>query len=589
MKRKTILSILFVCFQVLALSAATRYTVSSPDGKTVVTVSVGTNLSYSVAVDGKVVLDDCAIALQLPSETLGTNAKVRQAKVKRIRETIRPVVPLVQAEVDNHCNQLSMAFVGGYAVDFRAYDGGVAYRFSTTRKGQVEIVDERCEVRLPAGSTAVVSPVGGFKSSCEEIYQTLSPSALAQTGQMTYLPVLIDTGQGCKLLFSESDLRDYPGMFLKGGDGGFTSVFPPCPLEFGPDGDRSVSFAKTASYIARTDGTRTFPWRYFCIARDDKELVTNQLTVQLAGPCEIKDPSWIRPGQVSWDWWNHKMIWNVDFVSGINTATYKAYIDFASKYGVPYVILDEGWARTTGDIEQTIDAIDMPELIRYGKERGVGLILWLPWLTVENHMECFALYEKWGVAGLKIDFMDRQDQWMVNYYERVVREAARHHLLVDFHGAYKPSGLEQRYPNLLSYEGVRGLEYNGGCEPRNSIWLPFVRNAVGAMDFTPGAMNSAQPEHNRTTDPAPMASSTRAYQMALYIAFGSGIQMLADSPTRYYENPACTEFITSVPVTWDETRVLSAKAGDHLMVAKRKGRKWYVAAITGDKAQVVAA
>ena len=206
-------------------------------------------------------------------------------------------------------------------------------------------------------------------------------------------------------------------------------------------------------------------------------------------------------------------------------------------------------------------------------------------LTVENNMELFAKYEEWGVAGCKIDFMDRQDQWMVNFYERVVKEAAKHHLLIDYHGAYKPAGLEQRYPNLLSYEGVRGLEQCGGCEPKNSIWLPFMRNAVGPMDFTPGAMLNAQPEQNHTTDANAMGAGTRAYQMALYVVFESGIQMLSDSPTRYLENPECTEFIASVPVTWDETRVLSAKAGDHLVVAKRKDNKWFIGAITGDRPQ----
>lgn len=583
MKKITLLFAL-LAFGLLHVQAK-DYTVKSPDGKTVITVSVDKKVAYSVSVDGNEVLKNCAIALQLPGETLGENAKVKRAQTKAIYERIRPVVPMKFAEIADHCNQLTLSFDRDFAIDFRAYDKGVAYRFSTQKKGQIDVKDECCELRFATDNKAVISRTGHFRTSCEEPYSTVQTAAYGADDRMTYLPIFIETPT-VKLLFSESDLRDYPGMFLKGtGENAMRAVFPPCPLEFTPDGDRSVKFTKTANYIARTDGTRTFPWRFFMIAREDADIITNTMSAVLGGRNEIKDPSWIKPGQVSWDWWNHKMIWNVDFVSGINNDTYKAYIDFASKYGIKYIILDEGWSRTTRDPLNTIDAIDLPELISYGKQRGVGLVLWLTWLTVENNMELFAKYEEWGVAGCKIDFMDRQDQWMVNFYERVVKEAAKHHLLIDYHGAYKPAGLEQRYPNLLSYEGVRGLEQCGGCEPKNSIWLPFMRNAVGPMDFTPGAMLNAQPEQNHTTDANAMGAGTRAYQMALYVVFESGIQMLSDSPTRYLENPECTEFIASVPVTWDETRVLSAKAGDHLVVAKRKDNKWFIGAITGDQPQ----
>lgn len=281
------------------------------------------------------------------------------------------------------------------------------------------------------------------------------------------------------------------------------------------------------------------------------------------------------------------MIWGVDFKAGINNDTYKYYIDFASKFGIPYIILDEGWARTTRDPFNSIDAIDIPELVAYGKSRNVGLILWLPWLTVENNMDLFKRYAEWGIPGVKIDFMDRSDQWMVNFYERVIKEAAKYNMVVDFHGSFKPAGLERRYPNLLSYEGVRGMEQNEGCRPENTIWLPFIRNAVGAMDFTPGSMNSAQPEHNRCTDPNPMGMGTRACQMAMYVVFESGIQMLSDSPTRYYAEEECTRFISSVPVTWDETRVVDAKAGEYVVVARRKGSRWFIGAMGAGDARTL--
>lgn len=584
---KKILLLSLCAMACMAVRAQKANVLKSPDGTIAVSVTTGKNISYSVSADGNTILDDCVLGMTVDGKNLGPNAKLKGVKRSSINETLHPEVPLKMSSVQNRCNTMTMNFSGDFAVEFRAFDNGVAYRFVTRKKGRVNVDNETFTINFPADYTADVSHVNNFKTSCETTYNHISTKSFKPSDDMTYLPILIRTDKKYRILISETDLKDYPGMFLKGtGNNGMSALFPPCPLEFGPDGDRSVKFTKTASYIANTTGTRSFPWRYFMIAKNDKDILLNQLTYQLSSPCEIKNPSWIKPGQVSWDWWNHKMIWNVDFKSGINNDTYKYYIDFASKYGIPYIILDEGWAKSTTDPYNTIKDIDLPELIRYGKSKNVGLILWLPWLTVENHLsDIFAKYEQWGVPGVKIDFMDRQDQWMVNYYERVVKEAAKHHILVDFHGAYKPSGLDRRYPNLLSYEGVRGLENNEWVTPENSIYLPFMRNAVGAMDFTPGAMSSAQQQYVRSTDPTPMVGGTRSYHMALYVVFESGIQMLCDSPTRYYAEPECTEFIASVPVTWDETRVIDAKVGEYVVVAKRKGNKWFVGAITGSKPQ----
>ena len=263
--------------------------------------------------------------------------------------------------------------------------------------------------------------------------------------------------------------------------------------------------------------------------------------------------------------------------------TYKYFIDFASKFGIPYIIMDEGWAKSTRDPYTPNPDVDLHELIRYGKEKNVGIVLWLTWLTVEKNFDLFKTFNEWGIKGVKIDFMDRSDQWMVNYYERVAQEAARHHLFVDFHGSFKPAGLEYKYPNVLSYEGVRGMEQMGGCKPENSIYLPFMRNAVGPMDYTPGAMISMQPNIYRSERPNSASIGTRAYQMALFVIFESGLQMLADNPTLYYRNEDCTRFITQVPVTGDETVVLEAKVGEYVIVAKRKGEKWFIGGMTNDK------
>ena len=311
------------------------------------------------------------------------------------------------------------------------------------------------------------------------------------------------------------------------------------------------------------------------------------MTYQLAGSNQLKETDWIKPGLTSWEWWNGAIPYgpDVNFVSGCNLETYKYFIDFASRYNVPYILMDEGWAKSTRDPFTPNPDVDLHELISYGKEKNVGIILWLTWLTVENNFDLFETFEEWGVKGVKIDFMDRSDQWMVNFYERVAKEAAKHHLFVDFHGSFKPSGLEYMYPNVLSYEGVRGMEQMGGCHPDNSLYLPFIRNAVGPMDYTPGAMISMQPEVYQSNRPNSASMGTRAYQLALYIVFESGIQMMADNPTLYYRNEDCTHFISEVPQIWDETIALEAEAGEYVVVAKRKGAKWYIGAITNNKQQ----
>jgi alpha-glucosidase len=305
------------------------------------------------------------------------------------------------------------------------------------------------------------------------------------------------------------------------------------------------------------------------------------MTLKLAPKSELKDVSWIKPGQASWEWWNGATPYgpDVNFVSGYNLDTYKYYIDFASKFGIKYIIMDEGWANSTTDPYSPNPNVDVHELIRYGKEKNVGIVLWLTWLTVDKNMPLFKTFKEWGIAGVKIDFMDRSDQVMVNYYEKVAKEAAQHHIFVDFHGAFKPAGLEYKYPNLLSYEGVRGMEQMDGCRPDNSLYLPFMRNAVGPMDYTPGAMISMQPEAYRSERPNSASIGTRAYQLALFVVFESSLQMLADNPTLYYREKECTEFITSVPTTWDETKALEAKAGQYVIVAKRKGNKWFIGGI----------
>lgn len=568
------------------IMAQKKYELTSPDRQVKATVSVGEQLTYNLAYGNETLLDNCTLGMEIGEEKLGTNPKVVRASRKNVSETITPVVPLKYATVDNHYNQLLLKFRGGYSIEFRAFDNGFAYRFITDRKGEMEVKNETCGLHFPGDYLLHMQQPGGFKTSYEEEYRHVESKEWKESDRMALLPLLIDTRKDCKILFSESDLSDYPGMFLKSrGANSVEAVFPRVPLEFGEDGDRSQKILKEADYIARTEGKRNFPWRYFVIAPNDGALIENTMTLQLAEKNVLDDTSWIKPGQASWEWWNGATPYgpDVNFEAGCNLDTYKYFIDFAAHYGIPYIIMDEGWAMSTRDPYTPNPKVDVHELIRYGKEKNVGIVLWLTWLTVENNFGLFETFEKWGVKGVKIDFMDRSDQWMVNFYERVAKEAAKHHLLVDFHGSFKPSGLEYKYPNVISYEGVRGMEQMGGCRPDNSVYLPFIRNAVGPMDYTPGAMLSMQPEVYRSERPNSASIGTRAYQMALFVIFESGLQMMADNPTLYYRNDECSRFLTQVPQTWDETIALKAKVGEYVIVAKRKGEKWYIGGMTNNQ------
>ena len=562
--------------------------VKSPNGELNLSVDVKDKIYYSVSYGNDLLLKDCYLNLQLENETLGNNPKLRSTKKGVIDESVKREIPLKNAVVKNHCNTLRMNFAGNYAVEFRVFDNGVAYRFITDKKGDNIVMGEDFVLNFPANYKAHLSQPNGFKTSYEYPYTHVNSEEYKATDRMSYLPILLETDKPYKILISEADLHDYPCMFLKStGQNGMQSLFPKVPLEFGEDGDRSLKILKEADYIAKTAGKRSFPWRFMVITKEDKPLLENETVYNLSTPCVLEDYSWIKPGQVSWEWWHDARLYGVDFRSGYNMDSYKYYIDFASKFGIPYIIMDEGWAKSTRDPYTPNPTINLAELIQYGKERNVKIVLWLTWLAVENNFDLFKTFADWGVAGVKIDFMDRSDQWMVNYYERVAKEAAKHKLFVDFHGSFKPAGLERKYPNVLSYEGVLGMEQGGNCRPANSIYLPFMRNAVGPMDFTPGSMLSAQPEDNRSTRANAMGSGTRAYQMALFVVFESGLQMLADNPVYYYRERPCTEFISSVPVTWDETKVLYAKVGEAVVVARRKGDKWFIGGITNNEGRTI--
>ncbi len=583
-RHKFITLFLFSVFSV-GVFAQKSFELKSPNSEVKIQIELSDKIHYSVSYGNDLLIEKSYLNMDLRTTVIGANPKLKKATNTKGDEVIEPVVPVKFSKVRNQYNGLILSFAGDYSVEFRAFDDGVAYRFHTNFKGEVEVLSEDFYIQFPKEYLLIAQRPGSFVTSYEEFYDKVKTRDLRPNDKMILLPFIIDTKDKYKIMVSETDVEDYPRMFLKGIDGkGMQSVFPKYPTFLTEEWDRFLRVQQEANYIAKTTGKRSYPWRYFMITTDDKQLVEATLPIKLAPKSKIEDTSWIKPGQSCWEWWNGAIPYgpDVDFVGGYNTATYKYYIDFASKYGIPYLLLDEGWAKSTRDPYTPNDNVDLKELLKYGKEKNVGLVLWLTWTCVENNFDLFKILSEWGVKGLKIDFMDRSDQWMVNYYEKVAAEAAKYHLVIDFHGAFSPAGLEYRYPNVLAYEGVRGMEYTGHTNPDNTMYIPFIRNVVGVMDYTPGAMISMQPDVFSNNRPNSANMGTRAYQLALYVIFESGFQMLADNPSLYYQNPDCTEFISNVPVTWDETKVLHAEFGEYLVVAKRKGDKWFVGAMANN-------
>ena len=585
---KRIISGIIILFVFATYSFAKDYKLSSPDGKIAVTIKPGPGLEWSASYEGKTIVSGAKAGLALSTGNLpGENEIVRKAVYGKINQDLIPVIPNKRSKISDNCNTLLITYKSGISVQFRAYNDGVAYRFETSLKNDIIIKSEITELEFPEGSHSWYPLEDSFMSHNERLYLYCSLDTLGYN-HLASLPTLF-VANGVNVLLTESDINDYPGMWLSdSGPRKIKGVHPLYPEEEKLRSDRDLAVTKTKDYIASTKGTRTFPWRAFVIASNDGKLIESDLVFKLAAPCKIADTKWIKPGQVAWDWWNANNIYGVDFKAGINTETYKYYIDFASQNGIEYVILDEGWYKK-GTVLESIPQIDVPELCRYAESKNVGVILWVVWKTFQDKIdEAVALYEKWGVKGVKVDFMQRDDQPVVNFYQEAMQKTAEHHLLIDFHGAYKPDGAGRTWPNALTREGVKGLEnskWSKDITPDHNLTLPFIRMVAGPMDYTPGAMlnferNNFTPIFNR-----PGSQGTRVHQMALYVVFESPLQMLADSPTNYMKEQECTDFIVKIPVVWDDTRVLDAKIGDYLLLVRKSGNDWFAGALTDWKAR----
>ena len=578
--------ILLVWINGICLAQQRIYHVTSPDGKTELRVQIGDKLAVSLLHNGQEIVSPSPISMDLePARTLGLRPIVKSTTPKSVRESIIPVLPEKRKVIPDVFNELGIQFDGNYGLKLRAYDDGVAYRFTTKLPGQITVRNEELAIHLSPDDSVWFPEETSFLSHSERSYRLLAVKQIADT-QMCCVPAVIVKASGLTIAFSEADLLDYAGLYLRGHGSGqaiLNSKFPPYPLEEQQVRDRTVIVSKAADYVAKTTGTREFPWRVFAIAEKDGDLIENDIIYRLGSPLKLKETAWIKAGKVAWDWWNANNLYGVDFKSGINTETYKYYIDFASRYGLECVIFDEGWSKPS-DLFEINPLMNMEQLFAYAKQKNVGIILWVVWKALDDRMvEALDRFAQWGAVGIKVDFMQRDDQKMVNYYERVAVEAAKRHLLVDFHGAYKPTGFGRTYPNVLTREGVKGLEHSKWSEdvtPKHDVTLPFTRMFAGPMDFTPGAMINATKVDFRPIFNRPMSQGTRCHQLAMYVVYESPLQMLCDSPSNYEREPDAMEFLSVVPTTWDRTKVLNAMIGEYVTVARQKGNDWYVGAMT---------
>lgn len=574
------------------------FTLKSPDGKLDVTVTVGQQVSYTLKHDGKVLLDRCAVALEIggkEEKAFGRDSRFARQKTRTVSEEI--VSPFYRCpSFTAKYNEMSLSFKEPFTLVFRAYDEGVAYRFVTTARDSLTVRNEVAEFNFDddyktwlAWSTAAEGK-DPYAMAFQNLYEKQMLTE-QDTEKAAFLPFVVDYGEGVKLTVTEADLESYPGMFVKaqGEKKQLKGAFAAYPARMAYHPWRHMSYvAERSDCIARTAGKRSFPWRVLAVSEKDTEMPVNNLVYALASPNRIGDYAWVKTGKVAWDWWNDWGLSGVDFKAGINTQTYKYYIDFASENGLPFVVLDEGWYDPyKGDMLTVVPDIDLPELIRYGKEKRVDLILWTVFNVLDEQLEeACRKYAGMGISGFKVDFLDRDDQTAVEMVYRIADACARHRLSLDLHGIYKPTGLNRTYPNVINFESVFGMEEMKWSTVEKDMMqydveMPYIRMMTGPVDYTPGAMRNASKKNFKDIFSNPMSQGTRCHQLATYIVHDSPLTMLADNPTIYRKEQECTDFIASIPNTgFDETRVLQGEMGAYIVTARRIGDRWYVGGMT---------
>ena len=574
---------------------AQEFKLNSPDERLEVTLNLSDRITWNTTLNGNDVIANALISMHLDdNRIIGHAPKLRHKRLERKTEELIPQVPNKDAVIVSEFNQLTLDFKDNYQLIFRAYNDGIAYRFIDGNGKAKNVYREEMTLSFPTGTSSYFPQEESFYSHNERIYVVKEIEEMEEDAFCS-LPVMFNTAVA-KVLFTESALIDYPGMFLaKTSDNAMTATFPKYVLKAVPNEasspDRNQILVEEADYIAKIKGKRSYPWRVFIISDDDRTFVESNLVAQLADTSKIPDADWIKPGQVAWDWYNANNIYGVDFEAGLNMETYTYYIDFAAENGIEYVILDEGWTKSTTEIMEDNENLDVPKLIQYAKTKNVAIILWVLWKPLdENPDEILKLYSDWGAVGIKVDFMQRSDQYVVQSYAKIAEIAAKYKMMVDYHGAFKPAGVERMWPNIINYEGVKGNENNkwsADINPEHNVTLPFIRMAAGPLDFTPGAMVNMNKVDYETGGAnfaplftRPMALGTRAHQVAMYVVYEAPLQMLCESPTIYYKEQETVDFITQIPTVWDETVVLEGAVSDYIVVARRKGGDWYLGAMT---------
>ncbi len=548
-------------------------------------VRASPQLAYTISFNGKSLLDTSFLGLQIQGQPLlGPNLELVTTKTKTVDETY--TIPVGKSkEVRNHYNSVvaeykeSGFFARHLNIEVRAYDDGVAFRYllpETSPPQEVRITDEVTQFRFAHDAEAYPLILQGFRTSYEDQYQEITLSGI-HPDSLIAVPFLVEQPGVGWVAVTEAHLENYAGLYLTHPNGRTTAMV----VKLAPRVDVPEVAVSGATPL-------NSPWRVLMIASELERLIDSDIVLNLNPPSAIVDTSWIKPGKAAWDWWSGSYAQGVDFTPGMNTATMKHYIDFAAASNLQFMLIDAGWSqrgedRFGGDITKPNPEIDMLEILAYAKSKGIGVWLWAHWAAVDRQMdEAFPLFEKWGIAGVKIDYMDRDDQWMVDFYHRVLKKAAEHHLMVDFHGAYKPAGIRRTYPNLMTREGVMGLEYlkwSARTTPKHNVMLAFTRMLAGPMDYTPGGFDDVTAADFQPRSQQPMVLGTRAHELALYVVFESPLMMVSDYPEAYQGQPAF-QFIREVPTSWDETRALNGRVGEYVTVARRSGRDWYVGSIT---------
>lgn len=595
MKKSIVALMAFLMAAGICLGADSKnYSLSSPNGRITVKVSAGSKVKYSVSYNNSVVISPSEIAMTLEDGTVyGGNVQPIGYSKRVVNKTI-DAIAYKKAKVKDNFGELTIKFKE-FNIIFRAYDKGVAYRFTTNTKRLFTVKEETAEFNFPADWDSYVaysaSNEGTIESQYVNDFESLYnhvPISGWEKDRLAFLPALFEAPTGVKVLITEADLRNYPGMFLLG-DGSKTvrGHFAPYPTRETQGGHHMLGgvVKERADYIASGTPGQKFPWRVIAVVPEAAQLANLDLVYCLAEPAAEGDWSWVKPGKATWEWWNAWNIYGVDFESGINTETYKYYIDFAAHYGLEYILMDEGWAeKDEADLFKIVPELDLKEVIDYAAKKNVGIILWVGYWAFNKDMnEACRHYSKLGIKGFKVDFMNRDDQKMIEFQQKAAAMGAKYHLLIDFHGTSKPAGLQRTYPNVVNYEGVMGLEqmkWGDYDQMSYDCTIPFIRMAAGPMDYTQGAMRNANKANFRAVRTEPMSQGTRCHQLAEYILFEGPLSMLCDSPSNYYAEDECTSFISSVPTVWDETVMVGGEIGEYVAIARRKGSKWYVGAIT---------